>query len=128
MGPYSPKIDDSTYVSIYKEWMEDNMEGAVIIGDCGYEQVAKEFSKIKMVTTKSKPKGRPKKDGSGVRKLTKMQEKRNSKLKKLRSRVESPFGEIKQRWNSLSTCFKEDDKQHGHVVNIALAIRNLEKK
>ena len=61
-------------------------------------------------TIQSKPKGRKLIDGAGIRKLTNMQEKRNHLLKKLRSRVESPFGEIKQKWNSLSTCFKEDDE------------------
>ena len=127
-GPYSPKVDDNSFVRLMKPTMEESMKGAVILGDCGYSAVAKEFQKIKMITTISKPRGRVSKDGSGIRQLTKVQKTKNKMLKKLRSRVESPFGIIKQRWKTLSTCFMEDETQHGLLVKLALATYNFQLK
>ena len=127
-GPYSPKVDDNAFVSLMKDRMESTMDGAVIIGDCGYEVVAKQFKKIKMITTKSKPRGKKPKNGEGVTKLTKQQKTRNRQLKQLRSRIESPFGNVKAKWKALSNCFSEGDEQHGLLVRLALAIKNFEKK
>ena len=70
-GPYSPKVDDNSFMSLMKDGIELSMKGAVIIGDNGYQKAAREFKKIKIVTTMSKPRGRKRKDGQGITKLTK---------------------------------------------------------
>ena len=58
-------------MTLMKDEIESSMDGAVMLGDCGYESVVSKFSKIKIVTPKSQPKGRPPKDGRGIRNLTK---------------------------------------------------------
>ena len=56
-GPYSPKVEDNAFMSLMKDGIESSMKGAVIIGDNGYQKAAREFKKIKIVTTMSKPRG-----------------------------------------------------------------------
>ena len=126
-GPYSPKVDDNDFMILSKEWLEENMSGGVMLADCGYTKAAKEFSKIKIITPTPKPRGRKRKDGEGITKLTNEQVTTNNRLKALRSRVENPFADIKNRWNTLSKCFEEGSRQHKYVVNIAIGIRNFEK-
>ncbi|KAF0978374.1 hypothetical protein FDP41_002889 [Naegleria fowleri] len=125
-GAYSPKVEDSAFMTLMKDEIETSIEGAVMLGDCGYESIVSKFRKIKIVTPKSKPKGRPAKDGRGIKKLTQKQQAQNNLLKSLRSRVECPFGQIKLKWKSLSSCFTEDDTQHRYVVKMAVAIRNFQ--
>ncbi|KAG2375136.1 hypothetical protein C9374_010140 [Naegleria lovaniensis] len=122
-GAYSPKVEDSAFMTLMKDEIETSMEGAVMLGDCGYESVVSKFRKINIVTPKSKQK-----DGRGIRKLTQKQKARNKLLKSIRSRVECPLGDIKLTWKSLSSCFTEDDTQHSYVVKMAVAIRNFQIK
>ena len=127
-GPYSPKVDDNTFMDLMRDSIESSTTGAVIIGDCGYEQVVRKFQKIKIITTIAKKRGRKPKNGEGITKLTKQQKAFNKRLKALRARVESPFGHIKQKWKCLSTCFYEGDEYQGYLVKLAMAIINFEKK
>ena len=86
---------------------------------------------VKFYVPFAEPRGRKRKQSPteedpslGVSKLSKAQLSWNSKISKLRTRVESPFGLVKDCWESLGSVFFEDDEQQDRLVRIAFATHN----
>lgn len=121
-GGYSPKVGDSEFLAIQKEDFEENFKDGVIIADCGFEKAAKSLKKVKFHIAYSKNKG--KKDGTGIKKLTKKQSEFNKAQRAARARVESPFGIIKGKFKALSGFWAEEIEQQNYLVRYAVGMHN----
>jgi hypothetical protein len=144
-GGYSPKVYDGDWIKVMREFIGQNFKGAHIIADTHYETANRTMKEdgidglVKFYTPFSKPRG-PKKtkkrkkadQGSflddpseGMKVLTAEQEQWNRNVAHVRSRVESPFGLIKQKWKGLD-LFYGDEAQQNYLLFIAVASRNFE--
>ena len=136
-GGYSPKMYDGDWIKLCADDLCSNFDGAHIHGDVHYElgnRVMKGIqaeNNVKFYIPFAEPCGRKHKrlpteeDPSlGVSKLSKAQLSWNLKISKLCTRVESPFGLVKDRWESLGSVFFEDDEQQDQLVRIAFATHN----
>ena len=63
-------------------------------------------------------------DKDGCFPLTKEQERFNNAVITIRSRVESPFSELKNRFIGLKLPFGEGEKQHQYLIQLATGIHN----
>jgi hypothetical protein len=129
-GGYSPKIYDGTWLEINKDELENTIPGAVILADSHFSKGKKLFQNIKFLTNFVVPnKGRKRKrneenEGENLSVLTKAQEKFNAAHKQARARVESPFGFMKTKIDSLTKPWSESVDQLDCLVWIAAAIHN----
>ena len=136
-GGYSPKMYDGDWIKLCADDLVTNFAGAHIIGDVHYElgnRVMKDLltePNVKFYVPFSEPQGRKCKrspveedPSQGSSKLSKAQVTWNSKILKLHARVESPFGLVKDRWESLGKVFYEDDEQQDRLVQIAFGVHN----
>ena len=94
--------------------MEENFQGATILGDCHYA-AGKELANLKFLVQFEKD---PKFS------LTKEQERWNSSLRAIRSRLESPFSQMKTKFAALGRPFSEGDDQHIKLLTIAAGVHN----
>ena len=128
-GGYSPKVYDGTFLEMWKEWIETNLRGGVVVADNHYEYGRYSIQDPKFYVAKSNPRGRKRKrqdSGQNLQVLTKEQQQMNAAIKKARSRVEAPFGTIKLMWKNLNKPFGEDPEQLDCLVFIAFAVHNLQ--
>ena len=136
-GGYSPKMYDGDWIKLCADDLCSNFDGAHILGDIYYElgnRVMKGIqaeNNVKFYVPFAEPRRRKCKrslteeDPSlGVSKLSKAQLSWNLKISKLRARVESPFGLVKDRWELLGSVFYEDDEQQDRLVQIVFATHN----
>jgi hypothetical protein len=138
-GGYSPKLYDGDWIKIAGEVLIDHCDGAHIIADTHYETANRTLKLLRtepnvvFYTPIAKPRGKKRKRSEsdltdpslGVAVLTKEQEAWNARIAHVRSRVESPFGLIKNKWKSLGGVFFEGEEQQNYLVYIAFAVHNL---
>lgn len=59
-GGYSPKLHDSAWLKMNKEWINDNLKGGVVLADCHFSYARDRWKKVKFYVpfyeTKSKKK------------------------------------------------------------------------
>lgn len=131
-GGYSPKTHDGEFLRMKKRYFEKRLAKAVIIGDQHYSVGEKLFERLKFRTPIRKPGGgRPKKDTNEpkvTKALSPKQKKYNAQQRHLRSRVESPFGWIKDTFECLSKPWQEDDEQLEAVVYFSAGCFNNQVK
>jgi hypothetical protein len=141
-GGYSPKVYDGYWLEIMACELGVQFKGARIIADTHYElgnRIMKRNGHEKHVifyTLIAKPRGRKKKILEEFRNdlsyqmsgLTKAQKTWNNAIRHVRARVESPFGLIKKKWESLAKPFFENEDQHSYLVFIAVATHNYQIK
>lgn len=80
------------------------------------------MKKVKFHIAYSKNKG--KKDGTGIKKLTKKQSEFNKAQRAARARVESPFGIIKGKFKALSGFWAEEIEKQNYLVRYAVGMHN----
>lgn len=75
-GGYSPKVYDSDFVIIQKNFFDSTLKGAVVIADCHYASAGKQLEHCKFLIPFEKPKNskKAKETGVGLKKLTKKQQ------------------------------------------------------
>lgn len=113
VGPYSPKIHDSTWLEMNKKFVK-KFQGGVIVADCHYSYGRKNFSDPKFhvpYTQQSK-----KYTESIIY---------NAEIRKIRGIVESPFGEMKQRFKALRKQFYGSPEQLSYLIFTAVGIHNF---
>ncbi len=64
----------------------------------------------------------------GFSKLTTEQVGYNARLKKVRARVECPFGQMRTMFKCLHSCWREGDEQQNLLVDVAVRIPNYQIK
>lgn len=122
-GGYPPKLFDGDFIRINRHWIEENLKGGNVLADGHFTVAKKLFKGVKFYVPFPEVTYN---DGSGnkVLKLTKEQQKFNKAVKAARSRVESPFGLMKQNWKSLSKPWYRDEKCQNFLVTYIIGIHN----
>lgn len=127
-GGYTPKLHDGSFLVFKKHYFEKRLARAVVIGDEHYAKGTKIFERLKFQTPIRKPRGSSttakKKTSSKGKKLTDAQKRYNDEQKHLRSRVESPFGWIKENFTALSKPWQESDDALTSLVFFAAGCFN----
>jgi DDE superfamily endonuclease len=124
LGGYSPKIIDSMFFEANKTYLSEKYRGATLIGDGHYYASRKKVEGVKIKAPI--PKNIKVKADTEVefQEITKKNETRNKQIRTLRSRVESPFGFLKNKWKVLGETFMEDAYQLECLVFFAMGIKN----
>jgi hypothetical protein len=133
-GGYSPKIHDGQFVELFRSEFETSFkvfllyvqatghgrlivpQGSGIIGDEHFRKASKLFSDPVVYAPFKKPR-------RGI--LSASQAAWNEDLRKLRARVETPYGWIKRKFEALSKPWMEPLWQLDHAVMLAFAIWNV---
>lgn len=108
IGPYPPKVYDSELVSLKRDEFIDKFKDAGIIGDEHFHLgTQRTDGKVEFITPISQPRGRKRTVGGKriMKNLADEQLQHNSRVHALRSRVESCFGLMKQKFDCLTKCF-----------------------
>ncbi|KAL6075868.1 hypothetical protein QOT17_003178 [Balamuthia mandrillaris] len=116
-GGYSPKTYDAHWVLAQKEHFDCKWKGANIVADCHFDLPRDMFENVKIITPVAARAGTT---------LSEVQQKRNQELRRLRARVESPFGLWKSKWKALSEPWRESDQQQSYLVTLAAGVHNFE--
>jgi hypothetical protein len=122
-GGYSPKVYDAHMVQIKKKWIMRNLQGGRIIADQHFAWGARHihgdikfYTKIKKPTKSGKRKER--------RGLSKSEKEYNKKIDQVRARMESWFGQIRQKVKALEKVWYEEPQQLDNVVSFAVGVQN----
>jgi len=127
-GGYSPKVYDSHWCEVNSRELETTFKGATIIADQHYESYSKTAKKLTVITpTVERKKPMTNRSYDNVP-LTKKQIERNKKIRKLRARVENPFGKIDKKWKALTRPWKEEPEQLDDLVFFAFGVLNKNVK
>jgi hypothetical protein len=122
-GGYSPKIYDGDFLKIQSQFIEDKLQGAVILADNHFSYSQTAFNGVKFITTISRPRGRSA-SLEGAQTLTQEQETHNRELASACAHVENSFGHVVGIFNALRTAWHEDESQHNAAVWTAVGIAN----
>ena len=117
-GGYSPKLYDSHWVIARQDWLEAKFKHATIYGDTHFRSAAKYFKNVTLVAPKQKP---PKRD------LDIHDQLKNSEIRAVRGRVESPFGIMENKFGILKKPFYEGEEQLDYLVQFAYGVVAYEK-
>jgi hypothetical protein len=128
-GGYTPKLYDGDFLDLKKEWFRRHLDGAHVIGDDHFRK-GKEYFRSKKHPkfhipyriTEAKS-GNSDPDLDDV--LPKGKQRFNKRLHKLRSRVEIPFGWVKNSFASISTPWPEAEQQLDYLIVFAFGVHNL---
>lgn len=124
-GGYSPKVYDSDFLAIQQEFFQEKFKDVGLFADQHFEYAQRMFGDVTIFTPVKKPASRKKsKSGEGTAKLTKQQEAYNHRLRAIRARVETPFGWMKQKFESLAHPWAGASEQLDCLVFIASAVYN----
>lgn len=123
-GGYSPKVHDSTWLEMHKEWIVRHLNGARILADNHFSWGTKNISDPIFLTPKKKPSKKRKRDKEDIEVLTIEQQKWNSAVHSSRARVETPFGIFQNLFGSLKNPWAEDQSQLEFLIYIAAGIHN----
>jgi hypothetical protein len=100
---YSPKLYDAHFVALNKDVLEENFHGGTFIADAHFRSARNELEGVTIHTPFFLPsdEGQDEDDEEDkpIIDLTKVKKNYNSKLYKIRSRVERPFANLKKRSN-----------------------------
>ena len=128
-GPYNPKAYDSQLLVDNRREIESKYPGGGIIADCHFTKAKTMFNHNKIITPKKKPpKKRGEKKSKQRKKLSEEEIKYNMEVRRVRSRVEAPYGWLKRTFLSLSSLFRESEEQLKCLVYYAMAIYKLIRK
>ena len=127
-GGHSPKWHDAELLKSQASTVEEEFNGASIIGDQHFEALKGFFTNI---TFHAPFKHNPikKKDklkrGHKISKLTRSQIKYNQDVRTVRARVERPFSWLKQKFSTLNTWWEESEEQLDCLVFYAFGCYNM---
>jgi hypothetical protein len=122
-GGYSPKLFDAHFIKAMNSYLEEELEGAKIVGDNHFEKCNEYMNNAKFYCNVANVGNKRNRDGERLSKLTKHQEKCNEQIKNARAHVEFPIGDLKKRFKALEN-FAEDEKQQDYLTTFTLAIYN----
>lgn len=123
-GPYSPKIYDGHWLEFKKEWMEDHLEGAVIVADNHYEYAAGKIGGVKIHASPKKPSKGDAETDLGMTVDNAKGKSYRKAVGHLRARVENPFGDWVRRVESLAKPWQDSRELHADLVAVVAATHN----
>ena len=130
-GPYSPKHYDGDLLIHHAEHLDSIFPSATMIGDNHFRKAAEFFKSIALITPTSEA-GRPAKDPvtgkKWKRELPEEEQLNNEIIREVRSTVESPYGWLSNKFESLKESFRESEDQHDCLIRFALACHRLNIK
>jgi len=126
-GGSSPKIYDSDFIKLTADYIDKELDGAVILADNHFSEAQKYLSNVKFYSRIADYSSKRNRDGSPISTLTRDQQKFNEQLSQVRGKVETPFGFLKNKFSSLN-LFREEKQQLDCLVRFGLAINNMLKK
>lgn len=118
----------------HKAQVEQWFAGCTIVGDQHFDWAAKFFEKCRIVAPVSAHIGELQESPSlrhpkmKKRALSDADTRRNSDIRRIRSRIETAGASCKRIFESLDKKFLEDEGQHDCLVRTALAFHNLRLK
>lgn len=124
-GGYSPKVHDGTWLEMNKWWLDRNLAGGSVLGDCHFAWGVKGLENVVMHCPFPKP-SKPSVDVSSaeVVVLSKAKQSYNEQVRKARSRLENAFGQLKSKWRAFTLKWQEEPEQLDHVMWIAVGVYN----
>lgn len=105
-------------MTLQRDFIEDNMEGAVICGDEHFSKGRKLFDKVEYVVPFRQP------PASSLSRLTTQQAASNASIRRLRQRVENTFAFIERKFVALQKPWMEDETQLDCLVWFAAGVYN----
>ena len=124
-GGFSPKLYDGHWLSAKRNWFEKRLNGAVVLADCHYWSAQDEFKKCTLMPVMPKtikPKhGMVRVGNKNINVSCLMWKREQMEIKKLRSNVERPFGQMKIMFKVLSNIFRDKESQLDCLVKFAAA-------
>lgn len=126
-GPYSPKTHDSTWLKFHEAELNTLLKNGVIVADAHFSWAREDqhISEVKFLVPYSAAGHKRKRDNSD---LSERQKSYNQAVREVRSRVESPFGLMKQRFKALDDVFYEDETQLGYLFQFACGVENKKRR
>jgi len=127
IGRYSPKIHDGKLLELFRDFFETDLKGATIIGDQHFEHGKKHFKNVLFHTPIKKASRRDNDLGEDEVVLnTNKEVKYNAAVRQARAQVETPFGIIDAKFDSLKKCWWDSVSEMDKLIYIAAGIINSE--
>ncbi len=123
----TPKTYDGDFMKHNKGYLKEKFKNAVIVGDTHYLVCKKEFDKKNDGVSFHAPYPKPrssKKNPKKKKKLGPRKTRYNSQIKAVRGAVERPFGQLKQKFDSLAKPFNGNDHDFDTMVSFAFGLHN----
>lgn len=126
-GGYSPKVYDSEWVRINKEFLDSNLHGGVLVGDSHF-RAGREYLNNVTIEAPVTAAGRPRRGQTSVGHLTKDVQNYNKQVRKVRHRIESPFGLARLKFKTLALPWMEHEDQLESLVFFAVGLIAAQRK
>lgn len=130
-GGYSPKIYDGTWVELFKDWLEENLKGGVVVADNHFMWAKNNLKQVKFhcnYPEKKKEEIIDSDDDENATVLTEQKKAYNSAVRNTRARVEDSFGILKNYFNSLKFPWRESSKDLDNLVFFGIGLLNELRK
>jgi len=129
IGGYSPKIYDGKVLELNRDVFENIFAGATIVGDQHFQWGKKNLKGVTVHTPiKNKPRNGKHNQEDEIVSLTKDETKYNAAVRTARAQVETPFGIIDRKFESLRKYWPESADQMDALIYIAAGIMNSESE
>lgn len=124
-GGYSPKLYDGDFLNIQREFFAQHFSGTAVVGDGHFEKGPTFIPSVEWLVPTAKPRGRKKKgESEPIELLSRKQQQMNKEIRDIRSRLESPFGNISNMFTILEEAWREEEKQLEDLVFFAAGYHN----
>lgn len=124
---YTPKLYDSDWIKANRSFLDGTFRGSTIVGDAHFRSAREHLQSITIHAPVSAV-GRPKKgEKKTPRTLPAKILRYNAQIRRLRSRIESPFGVVKQMFKALDTPWLEEEAQQESLVYFAVGLVAVQK-
>lgn len=117
------EIYDGDFLKIQGQFIEDKLQGAIILTNNHFSYGQMGFNSIRVITTISHPRGRST-SLEGATTLTQEQEMHNRELASAHACIENGFGHIISIFDVLRMAWHEDKSQHNMAVWTTVGIAN----
>ena len=125
-GGYSPKTYDAHWVEHNRDWLDNNLENAISLGDCHYWSGQDECHRMELIA--SMPKTVKPHNGivyvgcKSIDVTTEEFQLRQKFIQNVRANVERPFGQMKLTFKVLTKKFMDGPSQLDCLVRFSAAV------
>lgn len=125
---YSPKTYDSTWIRSHRSYLDRHFSAGVAVGDTHFFKGSSYLHHMQIIAPFSAAGRRRKGAQKRPRMLPPKKQAYNKRVRELRSRVETPFAAVKNRFESLSHAWLEEEGQQESLVFFAFGLLAFLKK